>query len=233
MALGPLWSRLQKWEKNYRERFSHDIVNIEERKKSQFYMSWIDHEVLRVLWHNFDEIAPNVYRANQPTRARIVKYAAMGIKTVLNLRGASRLCSYKFEVESCNALGLELIDIPLSARQAPPKERLLQVISLFPTLEKPILIHCKSGADRTGLVAVLYLISIEHKSVKKAMKQLTFKFLHLKFTKTGIMDYIFFIYEKRLQQGSISFVEWVETEYDSAELTNGFAKVSFWRRFAL
>ena len=224
---------MQNWEKNYHEQFSHDVVNIEERKKSQFYSRWIDHEVLRVLWHNFDEIAPNVYRANHPTRARFETYAAMGIKTVLNLRGASQLCHYKFEVEICNELGLELIDIPLSARNAPPKERLLQVINLLPTLEKPFLIHCKSGADRTGLVAALYLISVEHKSVKEAMKQLTFKFLHLKFTKTGIMDYIFSRYEMRLQQGRISFVEWVETEYDSAGMTNGFAKLAFWRRFAL
>ena len=57
--------------------------------------------------------------------------------------------------------------------------------------------------------------------------------IHLKFTKTGVMDYIFFTYEKRLQKGSISFVEWVETEYDSAEMTNGFAKVALWKRFAL
>lgn len=123
----------------------------------------------------------------------------MGIKTVLNLRGATRHSHYKFEVETCEALGLALIDIPLSARSAPPKVRLLEVVDLFSTLQKPFLMHCKSGADRTGLVSAIYLMSVEGQSVEEAKKQLSFRFLHLAFTKTGILDYIIWSYRKRTE----------------------------------
>lgn len=233
MSLGRIWSSLKTWQKNAREKYTHDIFDPEERRKSRFYTLWIDHEILRIHWHNFANIAPGAYRSNHPTRARFEEYTAMGIKTVLNLRGATRHSHYKFEVETCEALGLALIDIPLSARSAPPKVRLLEVVDLLPTLQKPFLMHCKSGADRTGLVSAIYLMSVEGQSVEEAKKQLSFRFLHLAFTKTGILDYVIWSYRKRIEQGYIGFREWVETEYNSAEMTAGFAKATLRERLAM
>jgi protein tyrosine/serine phosphatase len=148
----------------------------------------------------------------------------MGIKTILNLRGANRNSHYKFEAETCAKLGLELIDIPLSARNAPTKERLLEVIDLLPRLNRPFLMHCKSGADRTGLVAALYLMVVEGRGVEQAKKQLSLRFLHLSFTSTGILDYILWRYQKRQDQNIILFRDWVETEYEATDMTAGFAK---------
>jgi protein tyrosine/serine phosphatase len=233
MRLGRLWSGVKVLQNKAREKYSHDIFDFEERRKSRFYTLWIDHEVLRIYWHNFAKIAPDVYRSNHPTRARFEKYAAMGIKTVLNLRGATRHSHYKFEAETCEALGLELVDIPLSARSAPPKMRLLEVVDVVSTIQKPFLMHCKSGADRTGLVAAIYLMSVEGQSVYEAKKQLSLSFLHLRFTKTGILDYIIFSYRKRLEKGYIEFREWVETEYDNAEITAGFLKTNLRERLAM
>jgi protein tyrosine/serine phosphatase len=224
MGFGRLWDRLRDWEKKTQDKYSHDIDDPDERQKSRFYTRWIDHEILRIHWHNFAEIAPGAYRANHPTHERFDDYAKMGIKTILNLRGANRNSHYKFEAETCAKLGLELIDIPLSARNAPTKERLLEVIDLLPRLNRPFLMHCKSGADRTGLVAALYLMVVEGRGVEQAKKQLSLRFLHLSFTSTGILDYILWRYQERQDQNIISFRDWVETEYEATDMSAGFAK---------
>ena len=51
-----------------------------------------------------------------------------------------------------------------------------------------MVMHCKSGADRAGLMSALYLILNQNVSVDKAKNQLSFKYLHLKHAKTGILD---------------------------------------------
>lgn len=233
MIFGHLWSILKTWQENGRKKYTHDIVDLEERRKSRFYTLWIDHEILRVYWHNFAMIAPGVYRSNHPTNARLEAYAAMGIKSVINLRGATRHSHYNFEVESCKALGIKLIDIPLSARSAPTKMRLLEVVDRLSSQKKPFLIHCKSGADRTGLVAAIYLICVEGKSAKEARKQLSLRYLHLAITKTGILDYVIWSYIKRNEIGGIDFRDWVETEYNASEITHGFAKATLWKRLMM
>ena len=47
-------------------------------------------------------------------------------------------------------------DLPLSATRRPTRRELLQLIDLLETCSYPLLIHCKSGADRTGLASALY-----------------------------------------------------------------------------
>ena len=60
---------------------------------------WMDHECLRVLYHNQSKVAPGVYRSNQPSPERIKNWAKKGIKTIVNLRGASNQGSYLLELQ--------------------------------------------------------------------------------------------------------------------------------------
>ena len=226
-------SKLQEMEQALHESFSHDIVDPVERKKSRFYVRWLDHEVLRVNWHNFAQIAPGVYRSNHPTRERFEAYAAMGISTILNLRGRSHHAYYRFEVETCRDLGLKLVDVKMSARSAPSRKTLLKLVKTFETIEEPYLIHCKSGADRTGLAAAIYALAIEGRSIEEAKKALSLRFLHIKSSKTGVLDYVLHLYEKRQLDGPIGFVDWLEREYDKDEVTKGFARLSIFGRLGL
>ena len=69
--------------------------------------------------------------------------------------------------------------------------------------------HCKSGADRAGLAAALYLIYTQDYSLLDAKKQLTFKHLHIKYAKTGILDYFF---SEVIDQGinnKLDFLDWI------------------------
>ncbi|KQB97152.1 protein tyrosine phosphatase [Loktanella sp. 1ANDIMAR09] len=219
-----IFKALDQKERDLRKSFGHDITDPDERKKSYWHVRWLDHGILRTFWHNFDQVSEGVYRSNHPDHKRFEAYAAMGIKTILNLRGVAKQPHYLFEVESCERLGLALVTMHMSARAAPRRERLLAIIAAFEEMERPFLMHCKSGADRTGLVAALYLMVHDGKSVAEARRQLSFRYLHIRKTSTGILDHFLDVYEARNAQEPIAIEDWIRTEYDCDALTESFAQ---------
>src|SRR5207237_10080268 len=79
------------------------------------------------------------------------------IKSVLNLRGAhAGQPWYDEEIAAAGELGLAHFDYPLSAKRFVTSQQIDDILDIMRQAPKPLLIHCKSGADRTGLVAALY-----------------------------------------------------------------------------
>ena len=220
--LSKLWARVEQAERKLRRSFGKDISTPSARRWSAFHYHVFDHAFLRSFWTNFFEIAPGVYRSNQPTRRRFEKYAAMGIKTVVNLRGEEKYSHYLFEKETCDALGLELLNAKLWARKAAGPHRILGVLDALRAAEKPMMFHCKSGADRAGFVAAMYLMVFENQPVEVARKQLSLKYIHLDFTATGVQDYILDVYAARVKRGPIGFEDWIRFEYNADIVQAGF-----------
>lgn len=209
-----LKTKIKDWERNLRASYNVDLSTPENRRRANIYNLWFDHAILRGIWTNFFEIAPGVYRSNHPTHDRFVKMKEMGIKSVLNLRGAGGAAHYLTEKESCDALGLTLVDCNLLARDAASRENVIKVIDAFSTIQKPFVMHCKSGADRAGFASAMYLMIAEGKPVSEARKMLSPKYVHLKFTKTGILDHTLDLYAARQAETGIGFEDWIRTEYD-------------------
>lgn len=211
-----------KTERRMRYAFGDDITDPVQRRLSYVHFYLLDHAILRTFWHNHAEIAPGVFRSNQPTHRRFARYARDGLRTVINLRGEDRRAHYLFEEESCRRLGLTLVNAKLWARNAPPAENLLAAIEALRTARKPVLFHCKSGADRTGIIGAFYMIVFEGKTVAEARPQLGLRYLHLKSTKTGVQDYILDVYEARQAHGAIGVEDWLRREYDPQAVQHGF-----------
>jgi protein tyrosine/serine phosphatase len=224
---------LDRKERDLRKSFGQDITDPKERKRSMWHFNWLDHGILRIRWHNFDEIAPGAYRSNHPNQKRFAAYAAMGIKTILNLRGVALQPHYLFEVESCQNLGLTLVNNQMAARRAPRVIELTDLLDSFATMERPFLMHCKSGADRTGLAAAIYLMLYEGASLEIARQQLSFRYIHIRRTQTGILDHFLDVYGARNAQSPIAIDEWIRNEYDADALTTSFAAkqaaLRFWQ----
>ncbi len=104
-------------------------------------------------------IAGELYRSAQPSNAQLTRYVQEnGIRTVLNLRGANTQARwYQDEVATTQALGVTLLDFPMSARHALTGEQAMTLLTIMQDAPKPLLIHCNAGADRTGLAVVMYL----------------------------------------------------------------------------
>lgn len=220
--IGKFLTWVDERERQWRRSFGRDLATPAGRRAAVLHYHLFDHAFLRVFWTNFAEIAPGVYRSNQPTHARFRKYRDMGIRTVINLRGTSDQASYLFEKESCEALGLTLVNARTWARKPAPRENLLTMIEAMRRAEGPFLFHCKSGADRAGFAAATYLMVFRGAPVAEAKKQLSWRYVHLKSTATGVQDYILDIYEARLARGAIPFEAWIAREYDDKAIRAAF-----------
>ena len=203
------------WRKSL-ERYDGSKKQYDSAKRHAF---WMDHEILRALYHNQSKVAPGVYRSNQPSPNRIETWAKKGIKTIINLRGASNQGSYLLELQKCNDLGIKLINYPLYATRLASSDELIGLGNLFEKINYPILLHCKSGADRAGLASVMYHLMVLDTPFQIARKHLSIRFLHLKFSRSGILDFMLDTYEKESKMTGSNFRSWIETKYDPNKLT--------------
>jgi protein tyrosine/serine phosphatase len=217
-----LLQKIKNWERDIRAHYNTDLSTPEHRRRARIYNLWFDHEVLRIIWTNHHEIAPGVYRSNQPTHKRFARLKEQGFKTILNLRGAGGAAHYLVEEESCRELGLTLVSTRLHARRAATREEILDTIAKMKSMETPVVMHCKSGADRAGFASAIYLMVFEGKSVAEARKMLSLRFIHLKWSKTGILDHILESYDLRNARDPISFEDWIRTEYDQQVMQSEF-----------
>ncbi|TCM55134.1 protein tyrosine/serine phosphatase [Rhizobium sp. PP-F2F-G48] len=133
-----------------------------------------------ILTDNFHEVVPGqLYRSAQPSGADLSDYKSRyGIRTVVNLRGEGRSAWYREEAETTAREGMVLINFRMSAYRALTLEESRALVAILRDAPKPILIHCKSGADRTGLASVIYESQIAGKDEKTAERQLSIAFGH-------------------------------------------------------
>ena len=187
---------------------------------------FIDHAILRLGWRNWGVVAPGrLYRSNHPLPWQL-RLAARhhGIRTVINLRGNRADCGADaLSRAEAARLGLAHIDAPFESRGAPHKDRILRLAAIFQDMHEPALIHCKSGADRTGLAAGLWLM-LQGRPVAEALGQLSLRHGHVAASRTGILD-AFFKSFAVFQQANpeIPFLEWVQGTYDEAALRESFS----------
>jgi protein tyrosine/serine phosphatase len=225
---GAFFNRLHEIERNFSRSFGTDISTPQARRSAMRHFYWSDHGILRGLWTNQEEIAPGVWRSNQPSPARLRKLGGMGIKTILNLRGQDKFSFYLFEREGCAALGIELIDIKIYARSLVPSEKFAELFEIFDRIERPFLLHCKSGADRAGLVSALWLLDKEGATIARAKEMLSFRYVHLKRTKTGVLDHLLDTYEADNAQDPMPIRQWFAQKYDPEAITASFHKKMGW-----
>lgn len=156
-------------------------------------------EALRVLvGNNQHEVIPGlVYRCNQPSPAGLRSTIAdKGIRTVINLRGfGPYMAWYQGEARTTCAAGISQEDITLSALRLPPPAELRRLIEVLDNTEYPILIHCKAGADRTGLAATIVLLLYTDATLSQARRQLWPRYGHFRFGRAAAMDDFFDRYE--------------------------------------
>lgn len=222
MPAPTLKDRIKAAEFRFRESYGTDVSTAQARRRAWWDFHLMDHAFLRVWWTNSAMIAPDVFRANQPDPARVALYASQGIKTIINLRGVGRHSHYLFERQACAEHGIRLIDHRLFASGLVPAKDLLALHQTFLTAERPVVIHCKSGADRAGLAAALYLMLICDEPVAVAAKQLGRRFLHFRNSTTGVLDFMLEAYASDQARTGIGILDWIRTEYDPVALSADF-----------
>ncbi|XWN31847.1 MAG: sulfur transferase domain-containing protein [Devosia sp.] len=204
-----------------RARWQRPLATKADRRQAWASLLLADHGFLRLVYRNRHQVSGRLWRSAQPAPSDVTWAARNGIRTMLSVR-ADGFGGDLLEREACERHGLIFQRLVMLSRAAPSKEMLREAIAVLPQLQVPILVHCKSGADRAGLAAALYLIIVEGRSAAEAKRQLSFKYGHIERGKTGILDAFIEAYATTGEAQGIGFCEWVEAVYDPQALTEAF-----------
>ena len=116
---------------------------------------------------NLHQITPTLYRSEQPTPLGFQNLEKLGIRTVINLRAFSNdddevrgtaLRTERVRILTWNVDDAQVIEVMRMLRDAG---------------NGPFLIHCKHGADRTGLMSAMYRVLEQGWTVDDALAELT------------------------------------------------------------
>jgi len=185
----------------------------------------VEHNFTNIVRLNFHKISDGVYRSSQPTMEQLERYSRKyGIKTILNLKGPNlKSAYYAFEVEKCRQLGLKLVDINIASRRIPEPGKIRLAKEIFDQVEYPIWIHCKAGADRTGIYATLFQYFKLGIPIENTDQLKFWPYGHFKHSKAGKFDYYLEKYlEYKKENPGIGLLEWAETVADYDKLNREF-----------
>jgi hypothetical protein len=174
-----------------------------------------------LLGSNLYTVIPGrVYRGAQPTPESLQRLVrAYDIRTVVNLRGCcTPLPWYLDEGRAAQHLGLSQEDVSFSATHLPAPGELRQLVEVLDRAEYPIFLHCRHGADRTGMAAAIVLLLAGDVPYAEARRQLGLSYGHLAFGKTGQLDRFFALYEDWMDESgrphtAANFRHWLLEEY--------------------
>ncbi len=200
-----------------------DLTTFSGRLRAWWSFFWDDHAYFRLVFQNAHWLSPEMVRTNQPWPFQLKAWKRRGIRTVLTLRDQPQKAHHVLEAEACERLGLKLVNFVLASREAPSREQVLEAKALFETLEYPCLMHCKSGADRAGVMAVLYAHFRLGLPIAEAARQLSFRYGHIRHGHTGVLDYVFQRYLQEAEASGASFESWVRgPRYDAERVKAEF-----------
>jgi len=119
------------------------------------------------------------------------------IKSIINFRGVSSEDWYKNEILFTKEHNLTHYDYDIGDRREITLKQMNEMVELMKNAPKPLLIHCKTGADRTSLGAALYLYAV--KKDKEADREISILYGHFPWlgSKTYFMDRSFESYKKK------------------------------------
>lgn len=185
-------------------------------------MLLIDYGLVRTVYNNRHRVGRDAWRSAQPAPHHIAWAGRRGIKTVINLRGEQSYGTRWLEQQACARHGLTLVDLTLRSRAAPSLAEFQAMKDVLAKAEYPILVHCKSGADRAGLMSVMISHLHDGQPIREALKQLSLRYGHVRSADTGVLDAVFHRYLADEARTGIAFWDWVETVYDAREVNSTF-----------
>lgn len=165
--------------------------------------------------HNFHVVIPKqVYRSRQLSQAQFTQVIQQyHLKSIINLRGAHpTLHWYQQEMHAVKKAHIKHYDIALNSKTLPSPSQLKRLVKLLASAPRPLLIHCESGVDRSGLAAVIILI-LNNAPMDTIKSQVSLRYFVLSNKSVGkqlLRQYEAWLKEHGLKTNRINFYKWLK-----------------------
>ncbi len=98
---------------------------------------------------NLFMVSPEVYRSEQPDDEAMRELEAFGIRSVLSLR------RFHDDADEAKGTAIAVHRVAMDAGEIRDAQ-ILEALRVLAKAEKPVLVHCWHGSDRTGVVVAMY-----------------------------------------------------------------------------
>jgi len=116
---------------------------------------------------NFYKVSDDLYRGAQPDEKGFRQLEELGIKTVINLRSSHS------DRDKLKGTNLNYEHIPMTAWH-PENEDVKRFLEIATDANlTPVFVHCKRGADRTGMMCAIYRVAVQGWSKDEAIEEMT------------------------------------------------------------
>lgn len=119
---------------------------------------------------NFGRVNLTYYRGAEPDDDQYDTLAALGIKTVVDLRSDDADAEDKLSVERA---GMKYAQIPMTTHEPPAPsviDTFLQIVTN--PANQPVYVHCVGGRHRTGVMTAVYRMTQERWTAEQAFKEM-------------------------------------------------------------
>jgi protein tyrosine phosphatase (PTP) superfamily phosphohydrolase (DUF442 family) len=116
---------------------------------------------------NLHKVSDDLYRGAQPAAQGIRQLQALGIRTIINLRSSDT------DRDLLPVPGIAYEHIPMTAWW-PNDDDVVQFLRVVTDESRlPAFVHCRRGADRTGMMVAIYRISVQGWEKEEAIAEMT------------------------------------------------------------
>jgi protein tyrosine/serine phosphatase len=150
---------------------------------------------------NFHKVNDRLYRGAQPRLNGLEILSKLGIKTIINLRDDDERAL--IEEGKARTAGFHYFNVPVAKFGRPDDAEIEKVLAIIDAPEKqPVFVHCKYGADRTGVVVGAYRILRDGWTSERAKAEA--KRFGMKIWQIAMKDYLHDLYRDRNGAATIS-----------------------------
>ncbi|HEY9233015.1 MAG TPA: tyrosine-protein phosphatase [Blastocatellia bacterium] len=148
---------------------------------------------------NFGQMDERFYRGAQPRAEDFKDLAALGIKTVIDLRDDPA----SYEKAAAESAGLHYVNIPMSDTRYPKEEQIKQFLKLATNpATGAFYVHCAGGRHRTGVAGAVYRMTVDGWNYDRTYGEMKNYDFYTRWGHGAMKDYVA-DYWKKVQVGQI------------------------------
>jgi protein tyrosine/serine phosphatase len=138
---------------------------------------------------NFGKVTEYYYRGAQPKGEEYNQLAAIGVKTIIDLRDDPK----DYAKQLTERAGMKYINFPLDDKGYPPPDTAAKFLAIVNDQENlPVYVHCAGGRHRTGAMTAVYRMTVQGWDVNRAYEEMkTYDF----YTRFGHKDMKRFVFD--------------------------------------
>ncbi|HSB09609.1 MAG TPA: tyrosine-protein phosphatase [Blastocatellia bacterium] len=136
---------------------------------------------------NFGQMDERFFRGAQPEEQDYKGLAALGIKTIIDLRDDPT----RYEKIDAEAAGMRYVNIPMSDSSRPRDEQIEQFLKLVndPATGR-FFVHCAGGRHRTGVMGAVYRMNHDGWDFDQAYKEMKAYDFYTRWGHGALKDYV-------------------------------------------